>query len=121
MNGLEATYPAGPAADALQQPAAEHEGQFAAELDVVLIGGGIAGLATAVALHTLNPAWRLKVFEKRPAPRDKYGGSCRLEPNGLNAAEAISPRLLRDIMAHATLSKTILMHDTEGEGRLVRL
>lgn len=62
-----------------------------------------------------------QVFEKRAAPRGKYGGSCRLEPNGLNAAEAISPRLLRDIMAHATLSKTILMHDAEGEGRLVRL
>lgn len=70
------------------------------------------------AAHRLDPldcALMLQVFEQRPAPRDKYGGSCRLEPNGLNAVEALGKGLLRDVVAHATLSKTILMHDTEGD------
>ncbi len=72
------------------------------------------------SVHTLtlphkHVSLRVQVFEQRPAPRDKYGGSCRLEPNGLNAVEALGKGLLRDVVAHATLSKTILMHDTEGD------
>ncbi len=57
--------PAGPTAAGPGREADEAYRQqrspYAADLDVAIIGGGIAGLATAVALRRLNPDWQIKV------------------------------------------------------------
>ena len=37
------------------------------QLDVVIVGGGIVGLATAYSLLTTNPALKLVVLEKEPS------------------------------------------------------
>ncbi len=63
------------------------------ECDIAVVGAGVAGLAAAVALRQVNPRWRIKVMDSRPAPAGKYGGACRLQPNGLKAAAAISAPL----------------------------
>lgn len=57
--------PAGPTAAGPGREADEEYRQqrspYAADLDVAIIGGGIAGLATAVALRRLNSDWQIKV------------------------------------------------------------
>lgn len=43
------------------------------------------------------------------------GAYCRLEPNGLKAAQAIHPRLYAAIRAHGVVARPVLVHDTDGE------
>lgn len=45
------------------------------QVDVAIVGGGVAGLAAAVALRRVNPSLKIKVLETRSAPSTKYGGA----------------------------------------------
>lgn len=54
-------------------------------LDVLILGGGIAGLATALALTKFAPSHavpRIRIFEIRAAPASQ-GGAINLTPNAL--------------------------------------
>lgn len=58
-----------------------------------------------------------QVYDKRPPPKCgmKYGAACRLEPNGLKAAEAIGRDLFKAMERNGVVAKQILMHDAAGE------
>lgn len=43
------------------------------------------------------------------------GAYCRLEPNGLKAAQAIHPRLYAAIRKHGVVARPVLVHDTDGK------
>jgi len=54
-------------------------------LDVIILGGGIAGLTTALALTKYAPKGavpRIRIFEIRPVPAT-IGGAVNLTPNAL--------------------------------------
>ncbi|KAG2500913.1 hypothetical protein HYH03_001672, partial [Edaphochlamys debaryana] len=92
-------------------------GKVDLDLDVAVVGAGVTGLATALALKRVHPRMRVKVFDRRPAPAGpdrKYGAYCRLEPNGLRAAAAIDPRLRRAILRQGLKARPVLIHDTDG-------
>ncbi|PNH11296.1 hypothetical protein TSOC_001916, partial [Tetrabaena socialis] len=92
-------------------------GRVDLDLDVAVVGAGITGLASALALKRVHPRLRVRVFDRRPAPADphrKYGAYCRLEPNGLRAAAAIHPRLRQLILRHGLPARQVLIHDTDG-------
>lgn len=59
----------------------------------------------------------MQVFDRRPCKPSgnrKYGSYCRLEPNGLRAADAIDPRLRQAILSHGLRARPVLIHDTDG-------
>ncbi|KXZ55878.1 hypothetical protein GPECTOR_2g1429 [Gonium pectorale] len=94
-----------------------YSGKVDLELEVAVLGAGITGLATALALKRVHPRLRVKVFDRRPPPSGpdrKYGSYCRLEPNGLRAAAAIDPRLRSLILRHGLRARPVLIHDTDG-------
>ncbi|KAL6749175.1 hypothetical protein V8C86DRAFT_1052312 [Haematococcus lacustris] len=84
------------------------------EVDVAIVGGGVAGLAAAVALNQVQPDLRIKVMESRPSPLGKYGGFVKLQPNGLKAAAAISPALAAAMTAQSLPEKKTLLHGDDG-------
>ena len=64
---------------------------------MVIAGGGLAGLATAVALREVAGLDNVHVFERASQEHWRESGTCtglRLTPNGLKALEQISPELL---------------------------
>ncbi|EFJ50827.1 hypothetical protein VOLCADRAFT_88147 [Volvox carteri f. nagariensis] len=94
-----------------------YSGKVDLEVDVAVVGAGVTGLATALALRRVYPRLRIKVFDRRSARPEgsrKYGSYCRLEPNGLRAAAAIDPRLRTAILQHGLRARPVLIHDTDG-------
>lgn len=63
-----------------------------ADIKVIIAGGGIAGLATAIALRQLNNSSGLKfdihLYERSPELRE-IGASIALSPNGLRTLERL--------------------------------
>ncbi|MFG1950417.1 FAD-dependent monooxygenase [Micromonospora sp. NPDC048830] len=81
---------------------------------VVVAGGGIGGLATASALGRCG--WSVTVLERAGQPA-ATGGGLMLHPNGVAAADAISPRLgerLRRIGHVVRPGETRLLMDATG-------
>ncbi|KAG2492955.1 hypothetical protein HYH03_008863 [Edaphochlamys debaryana] len=69
-------------------------------LDVAIIGGGPAGLATAIALRSVMPNLKLKVFEAGPEATQQ-GAGVGLYANGARALEALDPRILHELVSRA--------------------
>lgn len=61
------------------------------EVDVAIVGGGMAGLALAVALQ--ERGIQAQVFEKAPAKRKHFGTGMSIGQNGIRALEGIKPGL----------------------------
>lgn len=61
-------------------------------LNIAIIGGGIGGLATAIAL--LKHGFDVKVYERAETLRS-VGAGLTLTPNGLNSLEAIHPGIVK--------------------------
>ena len=57
-----------------------------------------------------------QVYEARPGPQGPYAGACRLEPNGLSAARAISGKMHKEILEHGLTAQKMMFHDMEGQG-----
>jgi salicylate hydroxylase len=60
-------------------------------MNIAVIGGGIGGLATAIAL--LKKGFKVQVYEQAQALHP-IGAGLSLTPNGLNSLNAIEPRLV---------------------------
>jgi salicylate hydroxylase len=66
-------------------------------LNISIIGGGIGGLATAIAL--LKHGFNVQVYERAKTLRP-VGAGLTLTPNGLNSLEAIQPGIV-ELLKHA--------------------
>ncbi|KAG2498560.1 hypothetical protein HYH03_003311 [Edaphochlamys debaryana] len=85
------------------------------DLDVAIVGGGPAGLATAAALLRAVPGVRLKVFEAAPAYREQ-GAGVLVQANGGRALEALDPRIMHRLVSVGTITSGMVPYnDTTGE------
>lgn len=60
-------------------------------LEILVLGGGVAGLTTAMALAKFTPPgakWNITVFEIRPEP-GVIGGAVNLTPNALRLMDRL--------------------------------
>ncbi len=73
-------------------------------MKVIIVGGGIGGLATYHALQTYLPSnVSVEVYESYPSPNttiSSIGGGIGIIPNGLRALNAISPASVLYLRAH---------------------
>lgn len=82
------------------------------DYDIVIVGGGIAGMALAVAL--LNKGiTKVKLLEKA-AELKPLGAAIGLFDNGLAALRAISPAVHAKVLGSATDIKKIMRFNLEG-------
>ncbi|HEY6179019.1 MAG TPA: FAD-dependent oxidoreductase, partial [Kofleriaceae bacterium] len=100
--------------------------------DVAIVGGGPAGISTALHLHAAAPRARIVVLEKARYPRDKIcagGIGARafrlLERIGVEVAcprvalDAVAIRLPGDAAAETVVPETVVI-DQPGCGAVVR-
>jgi len=66
-------------------------------IDVAIVGGGIGGLATALALQTLAPHLSFRLYERSPTLRGGEGTALTMWPNGLSALGTIDAKLLKRV------------------------
>lgn len=83
------------------------------DFDVVIVGGGIAGLATALGLYNAGIR-NICVFEKAQSLRP-VGAAIGLFPNGLRALRAISPTVHDRVVRSSILSDRRIMHNLDNE------
>ncbi|KAH9305612.1 hypothetical protein KI387_010016, partial [Taxus chinensis] len=75
------------------------------ELDIVIVGGGLAGLALALALQERNI--EAHVFEAHPNFRSDTATAIGIGPNGVSALEGIKPGLSSMIAQAGTYTTSI--------------
>ena len=68
--------------------------------DVIVAGGGPAGLASAHGMLRARPDLKIKVIERR-VNLDPIGAGLVLYPNSLRSLQCVSPEAKDDIIAHA--------------------
>lgn len=85
--------------------------------DAIIVGGGIVGLATALALHRRG-VHRILVLEKARALQP-IGAAIGLFPNGLRALEAVSPTAHRRVVESAIRMERIVIRDA-SDGTVLR-
>ena len=89
----------------------EHNPHPSNEYDVVIVGGGLVGTATAVALHRQGVK-NIKVFEKS-AGRKRIGAAIGLYPNGMAALGYIHPEIKKTIAETAIPTRFFERRDLE--------
>ena len=85
------------------------------DYDVILIGGGITGLATAAALlhREQFPPSRLLILEKARMIQP-IGATLGLFPNGLAALESICPILAQEVISSGVTYRGVVVHDVSS-------
>jgi 2-polyprenyl-6-methoxyphenol hydroxylase-like FAD-dependent oxidoreductase len=81
--------------------------------DVIIIGGGIAGLATGVSILSHNPECRIKIFEKASGYYP-LGAALGLFPNGLEAIKGISKNVYNKVIKSGVKCKHLISKDLQG-------
>lgn len=66
-------------------------------IDVVIVGGGPAGLALALGLRAAVPDIKIQVFERAPQLKVQ-GAGVRIETNGMKALQAMAPAVYQDVV-----------------------
>lgn len=84
------------------------------KVDVAILGGGPAGLTTAISLKRACPSVSVKVFERVPAITPR-GAGLRVEVNGAKALEAIDPHLYHKAVTASCNPKTVIQFNEAGE------
>ncbi|KAK0222062.1 hypothetical protein IW262DRAFT_1460329 [Armillaria fumosa] len=92
-------------------------------MKVIIVGGGIGGLAAYHALHTYLPDVSIKVYESYPTPDATsaiLGGGLGIVPNGLRALRAISPASAVYLKTHGNTCPYFILRNQTGRtlGRL---
>lgn len=87
-------------------------GKLARRLKVSIIGGGIGGLATAIAL--LKKGFNVQVYERAKALRP-IGAGLTLTPNGLNSLDAIQPGIVELLKQAGSQLNTLTLKRSTGE------
>jgi salicylate hydroxylase len=85
---------------------------MAKDLDISIIGGGIGGLASAIAL--LDCGFRVHVYERAQALR-AVGAGLTLSPNGLSSLAAIRPGLVEELRKAGSEVDRLTMSRSSGE------
>lgn len=83
-------------------------------LEVAVIGGGLAGLATAIGLHRAGIPF--KVYERASRLRSNSQGILAVQPNGMSALEKIHPDLPRLIVEAGCERKQLAFTKLEADG-----
>jgi len=81
-------------------------------MNIAIIGGGIGGLATAIAL--LKHGFNVQVYERAQALRP-IGAGLSLTPNGLNTLDAIHPGMVELLKQAGSPLKTLTLKRSSGE------
>jgi len=81
-------------------------------MNIAIIGGGIGGLATAIAL--LKNGFNVQVYERAQALRP-IGAGLTLTPNGLNSLDAIHPGIVELLKQAGSQVKTLTLKRSTGE------
>lgn len=81
-------------------------------MNIAIIGGGIGGLATAIAL--LKHGFNVQVYERAQALRP-IGAGLTLTPNGLNSLDAIHPGMAELLKQAGSQLKTLTLKRSTGE------
>ncbi|GBF99726.1 hypothetical protein Rsub_12439 [Raphidocelis subcapitata] len=104
-------------------PSSQQAAAVEQAVDVLIIGAGLTGLASAAALAAAVPRLRVAVLEARPPPNEAayIGGACRVQANGLAAAAAIDPRLRDALLQRSALAGEVLLHDIDAGTVITRL
>ncbi|KAK0464774.1 uncharacterized protein EV420DRAFT_1638341 [Desarmillaria tabescens] len=87
-------------------------------MKVIIVGGGISGLATYHALQTYLPSnVSVKVYESYPSPNtttSRIGGGIGIIPNGLRALNAISPASVLYLRARGNICPYFAIRNQNG-------
>jgi salicylate hydroxylase len=81
-------------------------------MNITIIGGGIGGLTTAIAL--LKQGFNVQVYERAQALRP-IGAGLTLSPNGLNSLNAIQPGLVEALKQAGSSLNTLTLQRSTGE------
>ncbi len=81
-------------------------------LNISIIGGGIGGLATAIAL--LKHGFKVQVYERAQALRP-IGAGLTLTPNGLNSLDAIQPGVVESLKQTGSQMNRLTLKRSTGE------
>lgn len=81
-------------------------------LNIAIIGGGIGGLATAIAL--LKHSFNVQVYERAKVLRS-IGAGLTLTPNGLNSLDAIQPGIVELLKQAGSELHTFTLKRSTGE------
>ena len=81
-------------------------------MNIAIIGGGIGGLATAIAL--LKHGFNVQIYERAQALRP-IGAGLTLTPNGLNTLDAIHPGIVELLKQAGSQLKTLTLKRSTGE------
>ncbi|KAG7088970.1 hypothetical protein E1B28_012916 [Marasmius oreades] len=89
-------------------------------MKIIIVGGGIGGLAAYHALRKYLPAAKTSVIVYETYPTSRFtttviGGGLGLQPNGQRAAATISPTALEYIQARGMESPTFTIRNQEGK------
>lgn len=79
---------------------------------ISIIGGGIGGLATAIALR--GRGFNVRVYERAQALKPA-GAGLTLSPNGLNSLEAIQPGIVEALKRAGSEVQRLTMRRSTGE------
>jgi salicylate hydroxylase len=85
------------------------------DVDVVIIGGGLVGMATAVALAHRGGIGlsKIQIYERASSLRP-IGAAIGLYPNGLTALEYISPQVATQVQATCIPSRYFVRRDLQS-------
>lgn len=81
-------------------------------MNIAIIGGGIGGLATVIAL--LKKGFNVQVYERAQALRT-IGAGLTLSPNGLNSLDAIQPGIVELLKRSGSQMNTLTLKRSTGE------
>jgi 2-polyprenyl-6-methoxyphenol hydroxylase-like FAD-dependent oxidoreductase len=83
-------------------------------MKILILGGGICGLSTYLALKQRLPAATITLYESHTSTTLGIGGGLGLAPNGLRALHSLDPKIPESIAARGFGCDRILFRNAAG-------